>query len=300
MLDEAPRRRPRRQGERRRRLRRAARSARCSTCAARTRCRIFWDVDAPATLDRDARATRRSVPRAACPRYDLVLTYGGGDAGRRRLPRASARARCVPIYNALDPDDAPPGRRRPALRRRPRASSATACPTARRASRSSSCAPPRALPERRFLLGGNGWDDKPMPANVALPRPRLHARPQRLQLHAAGGAQHQPRQHGALRLLAGDPRLRGGRRRRLPDHRRLGGHRAVPRARRAKCWSRATATRSPSTSPRSTPARARAIGERGARAACCAEHTYAHRGAAGRGAARRRGAASAAAHELRR
>ena len=34
-----------------------------------------------------------------------------------------------------------------------------------RVERSSSTPPPR-LPDRRFLIGGNGWDDKPMPANV--------------------------------------------------------------------------------------------------------------------------------------
>src|SRR6185437_16957998 len=27
--------------------------------------------------------------------------------------------------------------------------------------------PSASLPQRRFLLGGNGWGDKPMPANVA-------------------------------------------------------------------------------------------------------------------------------------
>ena len=30
-------------------------------------------------------------------------------------------------------------------------------------------------PSARFLIGGNGWDDKAMPANVRAARPRLHA-----------------------------------------------------------------------------------------------------------------------------
>src|SRR5690349_2960165 len=38
----------------------------------------FWDVDAPATLDR-VRANPHDAFRACVPRYDLVLTYGGGD-----------------------------------------------------------------------------------------------------------------------------------------------------------------------------------------------------------------------------
>ena len=46
------------------------------------------------------------------------------------------------------------------------ASSPTGCPTGRRGSTSSSSTPPPRCRERRFLLGGSGWGDKPMPANV--------------------------------------------------------------------------------------------------------------------------------------
>src|SRR5207248_1877387 len=39
---------------------------------------VFWDVDAPATLDRVEK--NPNDPFAALiPRYDLILTYGGGD-----------------------------------------------------------------------------------------------------------------------------------------------------------------------------------------------------------------------------
>ena len=39
---------------------------------------IFWDVDAPATLDR--LATDPHDPfHALVPRYDMILTYGGGE-----------------------------------------------------------------------------------------------------------------------------------------------------------------------------------------------------------------------------
>ena len=41
-----------------------------------------------------------------------------------------------------------------------------------------------------------------------------------------------------VRLLAGHARVRGGGRRRLPHHRRLGRHRAVPRARTRRSWWR--------------------------------------------------------------
>ena len=62
---------------------------------------IFWDVDAPATLDRLAQ--NPSDPfHAQVSRYDLVLTYGGGDPVVRGYKAAGARE-CIPVYNALDP-----------------------------------------------------------------------------------------------------------------------------------------------------------------------------------------------------
>src|SRR3982751_5617497 len=39
---------------------------------------VFWDVDAPATLDRVERDSADPF-RALIPRYDAILTYGGGD-----------------------------------------------------------------------------------------------------------------------------------------------------------------------------------------------------------------------------
>ena len=40
--------------------------------------RVFWDVDAPATLGR-VESDPGDAFRGLIPRYDLVLTYGGGD-----------------------------------------------------------------------------------------------------------------------------------------------------------------------------------------------------------------------------
>ena len=62
---------------------------------------VFWDVDAPATLDRMRRDPSDPF-RKSVPKYDLILTYGGGPpviAGYRAL----GAHRVVPIYNALDP-----------------------------------------------------------------------------------------------------------------------------------------------------------------------------------------------------
>ena len=124
---------------------------------------IFWDVDAPATLDAMARDPQHHL-RALIPRYDLVMTYGGGDPVVDAYRSFGARD-CIPVYNALDP--------------------ATHFPVPRRAEFACDLAflgnrlPDREarveqffldaanrLPERRFLIGGSGWGDKPMPANV--------------------------------------------------------------------------------------------------------------------------------------
>jgi len=63
--------------------------------------RIFWDVDAPATLA-SMEADPGNALRALIPDYDLVLTYGGGDPVVRRYSALGARE-CIPVYNALDP-----------------------------------------------------------------------------------------------------------------------------------------------------------------------------------------------------
>ena len=124
---------------------------------------IFWDVDAPATLDR-LHADPADPFHALVPQYDMVLTYGGGDPVVRAYEAAGARL-CVPIYNALDPDTHHPvapdprfdadlgflGNRLPDREARVEAFFLDA------AARS---------PEHRFLLGGNGWHDKPLPGNV--------------------------------------------------------------------------------------------------------------------------------------
>ena len=123
----------------------------------------FWDVDAPATLDR-VQHDAGDPFRPLVPRYDLILTYGGGEPVVRAYRALGARA-CVPVYNALDPSThfpVPPeprfaaelgflGNRLPDREARVEEFFLRAA---------------AALPARRFLLGGSGWADKPMPANV--------------------------------------------------------------------------------------------------------------------------------------
>jgi spore maturation protein CgeB len=124
---------------------------------------IFWDVDAPATLDRLEQSPDDPF-RALVPQYDLVLTYGGGDPVVRGYTAVGARM-CVPIYNALDVSTHHPvapdrrfdatlgflGNRLPDREARVEEFFLEAA---------------SALPGETFLLGGNGWQDKPMPPNV--------------------------------------------------------------------------------------------------------------------------------------
>jgi spore maturation protein CgeB len=62
---------------------------------------IFWDVDAPATLDR-VNYSDNDYFKELIPQYDLILTYGGGNPVVNAYKELGARA-CYPIYNALDP-----------------------------------------------------------------------------------------------------------------------------------------------------------------------------------------------------
>ena len=124
---------------------------------------IFWDVDAPATLERmHTDPTDRLRPLV--PRYDLILTYGGGEPVMREYAALGARA-CVPIYNALDVTTHFPVA--PEVRFTADLSFiGNRLPDREARVEEFFLAPAAALPERRFLLGGNGWADKPMTANV--------------------------------------------------------------------------------------------------------------------------------------
>jgi spore maturation protein CgeB len=125
--------------------------------------KLFWDVDAAATLD-EMRADPDHPVRRALPGLDMVLTYGGGPPVVNAYEGFGAR-RCLPIYNALDPATHHPVAPDPAM----------VCDLAFLANRLPDrearveeffLKPAEALPGRSFLIGGNGWDTKPMPANV--------------------------------------------------------------------------------------------------------------------------------------
>jgi spore maturation protein CgeB len=124
---------------------------------------VFWDVDAPATLDRVLRNPDDPF-RALVPRYDLILTYGGGEPVVKAYAALGARA-CTPIYNALDPSTHYPVAPDPRFagdlgflgNRMPDREARVEEFLFRAATEAQGC---------RFLLGGNGWHNKPMPVNI--------------------------------------------------------------------------------------------------------------------------------------
>ena len=122
----------------------------------------FWDVDAPATLAR-MDADSDDPFRLAVPKYDIILTYGGGPAVCAGYKNYGARA-YASIYNGLDPETHYPvpaseafadlaflGNRLPDREARVEELFLRAAELA---------------PEMRFLLGGEGWANKAIPPNV--------------------------------------------------------------------------------------------------------------------------------------
>ncbi|WP_022681699.1 CgeB family protein [Sphingobium bisphenolivorans] len=125
--------------------------------------RIFWDVDAAATLDEMAAAPDHPV-RRALPDIDLVLTYGGGPPVIDAYRAIGAR-RCEAVYNALDPDThhpVPPVERF----RADLAFLGNRLPDREARVEEFFLRAASLLPEARFLIGGNGWKERALPANV--------------------------------------------------------------------------------------------------------------------------------------
>lgn len=124
---------------------------------------IFWDVDAPATLERMTENAADPF-RDLVPQYDMILTYGGGQPVIDAYTSFGAK-KCIPVYNALDPETHFPvaeeekfscdlaflGNRLPDRESRVEEFFLKAAANS---------------PGQRFKIGGSGWGDKPMPDNV--------------------------------------------------------------------------------------------------------------------------------------
>jgi spore maturation protein CgeB len=124
---------------------------------------VFWDVDAPATLA-EISAEPDHPLRRVLPALDFVLTYGGGPPVVGAYRALGARA-CQPIYNAVDPATHHPAPRDPRFAC-DLALLANRLPDRERRIEAFFLEPAARLPQRRFLLGGSGWEDKAMTANV--------------------------------------------------------------------------------------------------------------------------------------
>jgi spore maturation protein CgeB len=123
----------------------------------------FWDVDAPATLDR-VKQNANDAFAQLIPLYDVIFTYGGGSPVVKGYHDLGAR-RCVPIYNALDPETHYP------VASDQRFSGALGflgnrLPDREKRVEEFFLAPAAQLLEFQFLLGGAGWGDKAKTANV--------------------------------------------------------------------------------------------------------------------------------------
>lgn len=124
---------------------------------------IFWDVDAPATLDSVFRNEQNPF-RDLIPQYDYIFTYGGGQPVIDAYKSLGARE-CIPIYNALDPETHFSVKPKPEFE----------CDLAFLGNR----LPDREarvyeffidvaeqMPDKTFLLGGSGWGEVSLPPNI--------------------------------------------------------------------------------------------------------------------------------------
>jgi spore maturation protein CgeB len=125
--------------------------------------RIFWDVDAAATLE-EMRADESHVVRRTLQSLDMVLTYGGGPPVVNAYEGFGAR-RCIPVYNALDPTTHHPVPADPAFAS-DLAFLGNRLPDREARVEEFFLRAAAACPDRSFLIGGNGWETKGMPANV--------------------------------------------------------------------------------------------------------------------------------------
>lgn len=118
--------------------------------------KIFWDVDAPATLqslDEDPTNPFRSL----IPRFDFILTYGGGQPVIDAYEDLGAQV-CHPIYNALDPAIHYP------VAPQSRFSATLGFLGNRLPDRESRVHEfffkvVAQMPEEKFILGGSGWEN---------------------------------------------------------------------------------------------------------------------------------------------
>jgi spore maturation protein CgeB len=123
----------------------------------------FWDVDAPATLER-VEGNPQDPFRDLIPEYDFIFTYGGGPPVVEHYTELGA-ANCHPIYNGLDPETHHPVPSDPDLRY-DLVFVGHRLPDRERRVQEFFLRAAELAPEFKFALGGEGWGDKALPRNV--------------------------------------------------------------------------------------------------------------------------------------
>jgi spore maturation protein CgeB len=125
--------------------------------------RAFWDVDAPATLAR-VEHDQSDPFRKLIPEYDFIFTYGGGPPVVEHYLRLGA-GNCYPIYNALEPATHHPVAKDSALDC-DLLLVANRLPDRERRVEEFFIKAAELASDLRFILGGEGWGSKHLPANV--------------------------------------------------------------------------------------------------------------------------------------
>jgi spore maturation protein CgeB len=125
--------------------------------------RAFWDVDAPATLARVEHDPSDPF-RKLIPEYDFIFTYGGGPPVVEHYLRLGA-GNCYPIYNALEPATHHPVAKDSALDC-DLLLVANRLPDRERRVEEFFIKAAELASDLRFILGGEGWGSKHLPANV--------------------------------------------------------------------------------------------------------------------------------------
>jgi spore maturation protein CgeB len=124
---------------------------------------VFWDMHVPSTIRRLQQDLHDPL-RALIPRFDAILTYGGGHSIVHAYEEIGAQL-CIPIYNALDPEKNFP------VMGDPRFVSdlsflGTRFPDREQEIDEFLLTAARLSSQKTFLLGGSGWSGKALPANV--------------------------------------------------------------------------------------------------------------------------------------
>jgi spore maturation protein CgeB len=124
---------------------------------------IFWDVDAPATLQAIFKDPDSSL-RSLIPGYDYIFTSGGGERLIKAYKSLNARE-CIPVYNALDPETHFNVPVNPKFK----------CDLAFLGNHSTDREEKvreffinvaEELPAKKFILGGSGWHGSKFPPNI--------------------------------------------------------------------------------------------------------------------------------------